>query len=172
MSEATLFPQWKQVVRDLVADGLKPGDALAIDDLAIKFGLKVPETAAEQKKWAIDWLEAFTPFREFLLTKHNVCLKPGYDGTYVVIPPAEQVEHAESYHIKRVHKELRQAAQKMRHVDRDALTVDEQHKQVAALGRIAFIKNAVRGRDKVQLLPLADNPRFKTRKRVAQLPQK
>lgn len=152
-AETTLFPLWREVVKQLVDDGLKPGDVLFQTDLSEKFGLVKPKTADEQKKWQVGWMVAFNPFRDELLTNHCICLKPGYDGSYIVIPPGEQVAHAESYHVKKIHGEINKAAAKIKHVDASALTDEQKHQQMAALGRMAFMKNAVRSRNKIGVIP-------------------
>lgn len=153
MDEVTLFPAWKQAMVDFMATQPKPGDLLSVKWLNTAFDLSDPVTAKEQREHQIAWMTQFNPFRDALLEKHKVCLKALYNGSYEVVSPEDQTDHAESFHVKAVHRELNHMIRKMTHVDVSKLTDEQVKKNTDSLARAAMLKSAVRGRRTIGMSP-------------------
>ena len=53
--ELRLSPAWKHALRVLLERGINDGDIIEKAELSDLFGLKRPETAAEQERYQLDW---------------------------------------------------------------------------------------------------------------------
>ncbi len=151
----SLFPEWKQAVRDFVASGFVPGSTIPHEWFLERFGMADPVgnrmTAEEYQERQFKWLRNMTSLREALLEQHQIALDSVAGIGYRVILPHEQSEIA----MRRMRKEMRSALTRavdtVTHTRTAELTDDQRRERNDALAKLAMLKGlnraALKGSD-------------------------
>jgi hypothetical protein len=92
MVAPALFPRWRQVAADLLADGLPDGKVVPKALLADLLGLRDPTTAEEQRKHQLRLMSATAEIKRELLERHMIHLRADGRGNLVVTPPEAQTD--------------------------------------------------------------------------------
>lgn len=87
-----LFPRWRQVVSDLLADGLPDGHVIQRTKLASMLGIAEPVTARDAERYDLAMLQNVALIRRELLERHRIHLRADGRGGLVVTPPEDQTD--------------------------------------------------------------------------------
>lgn len=147
--EVTLFPAWKQAVRDFLAAGFKPGDMVPHDWLQEHFdmgGLSdgASLTLQEYRDRQFKWLQSVEAFKAELLEDHQIYLASVYGEGYRWVPPREQTGLAMEKFEREAKRVFRQAALRLKHVRAGELTDDQRRQNIDAIGKMSAIRGMTR----------------------------
>jgi hypothetical protein len=147
-SDLTLFPAWRQAVRDLLSD-FAYGDIVPHAWLEQRFGMpQLNEsqqlTAAEFSKRQFDWLQNIEAFKDELLREHNVCLQSVRGEGYRWVPPGEQSRVAMDSFEKNAKRVFATAAQRLRNVRVDELTDEQRKENSDSIAKLASLRGMTR----------------------------
>ncbi|MFY4004883.1 hypothetical protein [Achromobacter denitrificans] len=145
MEEITLFPQWRQAVRDFIASGFKPGEVITHAWLERAFGMEpvdpdVQISAAAFQERQFEWLRNVEAFKSELLERHQVLLVSVHGAGYRWVPPSEQTEVAQERFEKDAARTYRKAALALKHVRLGELTDSERQANTDAIARLAMLR--------------------------------
>jgi len=134
-----MYPPWRQALVDVVAAGIKPGDVLRKDWLLERFGINEPRTVAEAQQHHLQWLQAFSNFRDELLQKHRVMLRNVTGVGYEVIAPENQTKRALQDRGREVGLALQRMTAELTCIDADALTDEQRRENSDALAKVGAL---------------------------------
>lgn len=145
----TLLPEWREAVRQFLAQGFKEGDIVTHDWLAQHFGLDradkdKPMTALDYQERQFKWLANIEAFKTELLESHQVFLSSVHGEGYRVVPPREQTDIAQQRFESEARKAFRKAATTMKHVRLAELTDAERKANSDAIGKLSMLRGMVR----------------------------
>lgn len=144
MTEIALYPAWKNAVRAFLALEAKPGDIITHEWLREQFDIGPDRTVAEARENQLNYLQAFSQFRDALLEDYRIAFASAQGVGYRIIPPAEQTRYAVAHHMSKVHKEMRNMARTMAFVRHDELTDAERRANADALAKAAQLSAMIR----------------------------
>jgi len=134
-----MYPPWRQAVADVVEAGLTPGAVLRKDWLLQQFGINEPKTIAEAQQHHLQWLQAFSNFRDELLQKHQVMLRNVSGVGYEVIAPGNQTQRALQDRGREVALALKRMTAELTHIDAAALTDEQRKENSDALAKVGAL---------------------------------
>lgn len=145
MEELSLFPQWRQAVKDFLDSGYKPGDVVTHAWLENAFGMdpvgsdaQLSAAAFQQRQF--EWLRNVEAFKTELLERHQVLLVSVHGAGYRWVPPGEQTEVAQDRFEKDAARTYRKTALALKHVRLDELTDSERQANTDAIARLAMLR--------------------------------
>lgn len=145
MEDITLFPAWRQAVKDFTDAGISDGDILPHSWLEERFGMvQLDEneamTPSEFQDRQFAWLRNLEAFRAELLEKHQIFLSSIPGRGYRVVPVREQTAVAQEKFEKEAKKAYRRAATTLKHVRMDELSEAERKENSDAIARLAMLR--------------------------------
>jgi hypothetical protein len=142
MSEVTLYPAWKQAVRDFLA-GFAYGDIVPHDWLAQHFNMPVADermSAAEFQARQFEWLASIEGFKTTLLQDHQVMLQSVRGEGYRWVPPADQTKASTRDFERDASRAFRTVGSRLRNVRFAELTEDERRENMDAAAKVTHLK--------------------------------
>jgi hypothetical protein len=143
--EFRLSPPWKHAAAVLLERGLHNGAIVTKAELIALFGLRAPQTAEEQERFQLDFMQQFTELRDELLEEHRIALRTLHgERAYEVIPPQMQTDHAVAEGMRDLKRSVRKMTRTLAFIRHEELT-DEQRKQNAdAQAKAAMLAGMLR----------------------------
>jgi len=143
--ELRLSPAWKHALGVLLERGLTDGQIIEKAELVRLFGLKTPQTAAEQERFQLDFMRQFLELRDELLEEHRLALRTMHgESSYQVIPPMEQTDHAMGEGLRDMRRAARRMARTLAFVRHEQLTDEERRKNADAQAKAAMLAGMIR----------------------------
>lgn len=150
MSEAdlTLFPRWKQAVRDFLAQ-FQYGDMVPHDWLESHFGMPSLEdgltmTPDAFRNRQFEWLANVEAFKSALLQDHQVCLQSVRAQGYRWVPPQEQTGFAAKQFERDAGRVFRTAGHRIKNVRLGELTDEQRRESVDAAAKLSALSGMTR----------------------------
>ena len=153
MTEATLFPAWKQAVKVLLDEGLTFGSTVTRKRLADLCQVKPPENIEDVRRYDLELLTCITEIKDVLLTAHCMLLVTDNKGAYVVIAPESQTQYAVDNGIKAIGREMKKMSMAVSFTKTDLLSDADRAKNADAQAKIAMLAGMVKtkGADLLQI---------------------
>jgi hypothetical protein len=143
--ELKLSPAWKHALRVLLDRGIRDGQIIEKAELVDLFGLRQPQTAAEQERFQLDFMRQFLELRDELLEEHRLALRTMHgEGSYQVVPPNEQTDHAMTEGLREMRRAARKMARTLAFVRHEQLTDEERRKNADAQAKAAMFAGMIR----------------------------
>ena len=139
MSEATLFPAWKQAVKDLIDEGLTFGSTITRKRIAEMCQVKPPVDIDDVRRHDLEVLQCVTDIKDTLLTAHCMLLVSDNKGAYVVIAPESQTQYAVDTGVKALSREMKKMAMAVSFTRTDLLSDSDRAKNADAQAKIQKI---------------------------------
>lgn len=139
MSEATLFPAWKQAVRVLLEEGITYGSTVSRKRIAELCQVKPPESIEDVRRHDLELLTCITEIKDVLLTAHCMLLVSDNKGSFVVIAPESQTQYAVETGIKSINKEMRKMAMAVSFTRTELLSDADRAKNADAQAKISML---------------------------------
>jgi transposase len=140
-----VLPVWKHAIRVLVDQGLPYGRVLTKKELSSLFGLKEPQTAAEQISYQMEFLQQFTELRAELLEEHRLMLRTMHgESSYEVVEPREQTELAMREGMRDLKQATRKLARGLAFIRHEELSDEERRKNADAQAKAAMLAGMIR----------------------------
>lgn len=141
----SLFPVWRQAVKDFLAANLEPGTVIPLRWFEGHFQMEPLDenamlSAAEFRERQFTWLRNMDEFRRELLEEHQICLLSVHGEGYRIVPPGEQTGATTERFEREVKKAYRQAAVRLKNVQVDKLTEEQRKENVDAIARLAMLR--------------------------------
>lgn len=141
----TLYPPWKQAVRDFMEAGFRPGDLIPHSWLAEHFGLPLLDdaamlTPAEYRNRQFEWLQHVEAVKAELLERHQVLLRSVYGQGYRWVPPHEQTGVAVEEFEREARRAYRKAGERLTHLRVAELTDAQRQENLNAIGRLSMLQ--------------------------------
>lgn len=143
MSSVSIYPAWRQAVKEFLALSPQPGFIIKKAWLIDQFGLNEGETKEQYQKFQLDYLQDIDLFKRELLEIHQIALASVHGEGYRVLAPSEQTGHAMKQGLKRVRSNLRNMGSMLANVDFSRLTADERQQNSDAIARVSMIAGMV-----------------------------
>lgn len=145
MTEPKILPEWRQAVRDFLAENFEPGEVIPRAWFEEHFELVEMDedeslTAADFQARQFKWLQNMEAFRAELLEKHQICLANVHGEGYRLVPPAEQTELAQEKFAADAKKAYKRAAKTLRNVRMSELTDDERKENMDAVAKLSMLR--------------------------------
>jgi hypothetical protein len=148
MDEITVFPEWKQAVRDFLAAGFKEGDIVSKEWLERHFDMEPVGqrmTADEFQARQFAWLRNTDAFRTALLEQHQIALQTVAGDGYRIVPPHEQTALAQQKFEREATKAFRRAALTLKNLRTDQLTDEQRRENTDAIAKLSMLRGMQRG---------------------------
>jgi hypothetical protein len=94
--ETTLFPAWRQAVRDLLDEGITYGSTISRKRIAEMCQVQPPTSIEDVRRHDLELLQCVTEIKDILLTAHCMLMVADHKGSFVIIAPESQTEYAVS----------------------------------------------------------------------------
>lgn len=144
-SELRLSPAWKHALSVLLERGISDGQIITKADLSDLFGLRKPETAAEQERYQLDFMTQFLSLRDELLEEHRLALRTMYgESSYQVVPPSEQTDLAMSEGLREMKRAARKMVRTLAFVRHEMLTDEQRRRNADAQAKAAMLAGMIR----------------------------
>jgi hypothetical protein len=144
-TELRLSPPWKHALRTLLDDGLPNGEVITKDRLVALFGLRQPETAEQQERFQLDFMQQFAELREELLEEHRIALRTMYgERSYEVVPPAQQTDLALGDGMRDLKRSVRKMTRTLAFIRHEELTDEQRRANADAQAKAAMLAGMVR----------------------------
>jgi hypothetical protein len=143
----SLFPVWRQAVDDFISGGFTWGKIVEREWFHQHLELEPPREPAtfrDFEAFRLDFIAAFVPFRQLLLEKHLMELRPVGRGRYEVIHPHEQVDEARDVLNRTMRKALERASRSIEYVQTERLTDDQRRHRTDMQGKLSMLEGMVR----------------------------
>lgn len=135
-----LSPIWKQVEKDLIEGGFTYGQRISKIELAHRFELATPQTAAEQNDFNVRFMANFTKLRDSILKNQKIALKTIWgDSAYEAVLPEQQTDFAMNKGIKEVQSAMRTMRSILVNTPVHLLSAEEQRKNADAQAKVAML---------------------------------
>lgn len=149
MDEPTLLPEWRQAIKDFIAQGFEPGNVVTHAWLETHFGMESLDddqalTAIEFQERQFVWLKNIDAFRAELLEKHQIFLSNVHGEGYRVVPPEEQTGVAQDKFEGAAKKAYRTAAVTMKNVKLNELTDEQRKENTDAIAKLSMLRGMQR----------------------------
>lgn len=146
--EVTLFPAWKQAVRDLLME-FSYGEMISHEWLESRFGmLSLSEVSSltpdEFRERQFTWLANVEAFKATLLKEHQVCLQSVRGKGYRWVPPGEQTGFAAKEFEREAGRVFRTAGHRIKSVRLSELTDEQRRENVDAAAKLATMAGMTR----------------------------
>ena len=143
--EVTLFPEWRQAVKDFLAAGFKEGDIVPHAWLEQHFGMAAleedkPLLPAAYNARNFSWLRNVDALRTELLEVHQIFLSSVIGQGYRLVPPREQTAAAQEKFERESRKSFRRAATTLRHIRMSELTDAERKENIDAVAKLSMLR--------------------------------
>ena len=148
MSEATLYPAWKQAVRVLLDEGITFGSTVTRKRLAELCQVKPPVDIDDVRRYDLELLTCVTEIKDTLLTAHCMLLVSDNKGAYVVIAPESQTAYAVDTGVKAIGREMKKMAMAVSFTKTDLLTDAERAKNADAQAKISMLAGMLKVQNK------------------------
>lgn len=145
MTVPLLYPEWKQVLKEIVTLDTKPGDIISREWLEEMLCLPEARTAEQFQARQLKWLQQFERLRDELLTTHQIWLRANGNGGYEVVPPAKQTEMAYSDYSRAAFLKLKRMARIAQNVKLSELTDAERRANSDSLAKMSMLVGMVGG---------------------------
>lgn len=140
MDNVSLYPEWKQVVRDIL-DNFTYGDALTKQWLKPRLGVVIPEVGTSEVilRAQLLYMQAMGSVKNALLEDHNMYLltKPGLG--FIICKPENQTQQAMQKYRRKVRKETHQVISALVNLNIEDLSDKQVKERDDALNNIAAI---------------------------------
>lgn len=110
---------------DKLLEQKQDGDLLSNDWLKWSLDMREPQTVAEARDFAFEWMAKIEEFKSFMLKVHKVKLDNVRGKGYRIVPPREQAEVAAMEAAEGIRKALRKGRQTIDNTRVDQLTTEE-----------------------------------------------
>ena len=148
MSEATLYPAWKQAVRVLLDEGLTFGSTVTRKRLAELCQVKPPVDVEDVRRYDLELLTCITEIKDTLLTAHCMLLVSDNKGAYVVIAPESQTQYAVDVGIKSIGREMKKMAMAVSFTKTELLSDTDRAKNADAQAKISMLAGMLKVQNK------------------------
>jgi hypothetical protein len=139
MSETTLFPAWKQAVKELLEEGLTFGSTISRKRIADMCKVPPPVDVDDVRRHDLEVLQCVTEIKDTLLTAHCMLLVSDNKGAYVVIAPESQTQYAVDTGVKALSREMKKMAMAVSFTRTDLLSNSDRAKNADAQAKIQKI---------------------------------
>ena len=146
--DTTLFPAWKQAVKDLLDEGITYGSTISRKRIAEMCNVQPPTSIEDVRRHDLELLTCITEIKDTLLTAHCMLLVSDNKGSFVVIAPESQTEYAVSTGIKAIGREMKKMAMGVSFTKTDLLTATERAKNADAQAKISMLAGMVKVQNK------------------------
>lgn len=140
----SLHPRWRQVVVDLLEDGLTDGKVIPKALLADLLGLVEPTTAEQQKVYGLRLLSATAEIRRELLERHSIHLRADGKGNLVVTPPESQTDVVMRDGQRDLQRTMSRMVDGVSHIRTESLSHDARRKNADAQAKLAALMSMQR----------------------------
>jgi len=144
----SLFPEWRQAVKDFFDEGFGEGDVVSKSWLEMHFGMEPiagPMTAEDFQERQFEWLRNMEAFRAELLENHQIFLSVVFGEGYRVVPPGEQTELAQEKFEREAAKAYKRAALTLKNVRQDQLTDAQRKENMDAIAKLSMLRGMQKG---------------------------
>lgn len=146
--DTTLFPRWRQAVRDLLNE-FKAGDLVPLSWMEERFGMPTLResqkmTAEQFKERQFAWLANVEAFKHELLTDHQVFLQSVRGEGYRWCHPGEQTQAAQVEFERDMRKAFKTTALRLKNVRIGELTADQRQENVDAIAKLSAMRGTVK----------------------------
>ena len=145
--ETTLFPAWRQAVRDLLDEGITYGSTISRKRIAEMCQVQPPTSIEDVRRHDLELLQCVTEIKDILLTAHCMLLVSDNKGSFVVIAPESQTEYAVSSGIKAISREMKKMAMGVSFTKTDLLSAPERAKNADAQAKISMLAGMVKSQN-------------------------
>lgn len=146
--DTTLFPAWKQAVKDLLDEGITYGSTISRKRIAEMCNVQPPTSIEDVRRHDLELLTCITEIKDTLLTAHCMLLVSDNKGSFVVIAPESQTEYAVSTGIKAIGREMKRMAMGVSFTKTDLLSATERAKNADAQAKISMLAGMVKVQNK------------------------
>jgi hypothetical protein len=145
--ETTLFPAWRQAVRDLLDEGTTYGSTISRKRIAEMCNVQPPTSIEDVRRYDLELLTCITEIKDVLLTAHCMLLVSDNKGSFVVIAPESQTQYAVSSGIKAISREMKKMAMGVSFTKTDLLSAPERAKNADAQAKISMLAGMVKSQN-------------------------
>ena len=145
--ETTLFPAWKQAVKDLLDEGITYGSTISRKRISEMCNVQPPTSIEDVRRYDLELLTCITEIKDVLLTAHCMLLVSDNKGSFVVIAPESQTEYAVSSGIKAISREMKKMAMGVSFTKTDLLSAPERAKNADAQAKISMLAGMVKSQN-------------------------
>ena len=146
--DTTLFPAWKQAVKDLLDEGITYGSTISRKRIAEMCNVQPPTSIEDVRRHDLELLTCITEIKDTLLTAHCMLLVSDNKGSFVVIAPESQTEYAVSTGIKAIGREMKRMAMGVSFTKTELLSATERAKNADAQAKISMLAGMVKVQNK------------------------
>ena len=145
--ETTLFPAWRQAVRDLLDEGITYGSTISRKRIAEMCQVQPPTSIEDVRRHDLELLQCVTEIKDILLTAHCMLMVADHTGSFVIIAPESQTEYAVSTGIKAISREMKKMAMGVSFTKTDLLSAPERAKNADAQAKISMLAGMVKSQN-------------------------
>lgn len=145
--ETTLFPAWRQAVRDLLDEGITYGSTISRKRIAEMCQVQPPTSIEDVRRHDLELLQCVTEIKDILLTAHCMLMVADHKGSFVIIAPESQTEYAVSTGIKAISREMKKMAMGVSFTKTDLLSAPERAKNADAQAKISMLAGMVKSQN-------------------------
>lgn len=143
--DVTLFPQWRQAVKEFLDAGFVAGDVIPRAWLEAHFAMPEldedrPLLPAAYNARQFVWLRNLEAFRGELLGRHQIYLSTVIGEGYRIVPPAEQTAAAQDKFEREAKKSYRVAANTLKNIKVSELTDAERRENLDAIAKLSMMR--------------------------------
>lgn len=147
-NETTLFPAWKQAVKDLLDEGITYGSTISRKRIAEMCQVQPPTSIEDVRRHDLELLQCVTEIKDILLTAHCMLMVADHKGSFIIIAPESQTEYAVNTGIKAIGREMRKMAMGVSFTKTDLLSAPERAKNADAQAKISMLAGMVKSQNK------------------------
>jgi hypothetical protein len=145
--ETTLFPAWRQAVRDLLDEGITYGSTISRKRIAEMCQVQPPTSIEDVRRHDLELLQCVTEIKDILLTAHCMLMVADHKGSFIIIAPESQTEYAVSAGIKAIGREMKKMAMGVSFTKTDLLSAPERAKNADAQAKISMLAGMVKSQN-------------------------
>lgn len=145
--ETTLFPAWRQAVRDLLDEGITYGSTISRKRIAEMCQVQPPKSIEDVRRHDLELLQCVTEIKDILLTAHCMLMAADHKGSFIIIAPESQTEYAVSTGIKAISREMKKMAMGVSFTKTDLLSAPERAKNADAQAKISMLAGMVKSQN-------------------------
>ena len=155
MTQATLFPAWKQAVKVLLDEGITYGSVIERKRLADLCQVRPPESVEDVRRHDLELLTCITAIKDVMLTAHCMLLVADNKGSFVVIAPESQTQYAVDTGVKAIGREMKKMAMAVSFTRTELLSDAERARNADAQAKISMLAGMMKVQNK-ELLKIAN----------------
>jgi hypothetical protein len=145
--ETTLFPAWRQAVRDLLDEGITYGSTISRKRIAEMCQVQPPTSIEDVRRHDLELLQCVTEIKDILLTAHCMLMVADHKGSFIIIAPESQTEYAVSTGIKAISREMKKMAMGVSFTKTELLSAPERAKNADAQAKISMLAGMVKSQN-------------------------